>query len=56
MSVLDVLLPEEPGCFGFAVSDVPAVGGYALLPGLAAVASDLAAWPGSCKLGYLPEP
>lgn len=35
-----VLCDEVPvdGCFGFAGDEVPAVGGYAWLPGLAAVA------------------
>ena len=57
--VLDAVPLVEFGWLGFAAVDVPAVGGYAWLPGLAAVAPvalGLAAFPGSCKLGYLTEP
>lgn len=53
----------EDGCDGFTGAEVPAVGGFAWLPGLAAVAPPgellapgFAAAPGSCRLGYLPDP
>ena len=57
--VLDGVPLDEVGWLGFAAVDVSAVGGYAWLPGLAAVApvaSGLAAFAGSCKVGYLTEP
>ncbi len=53
----------EDGCDGFTGAEVPADGGYARLPGLAAVAPPeellvpgFAAAPGSCRVGYLPDP
>ena len=53
----------EAGCDGFAADEVPAVGGYAWLPGLAevvpcvdVVVPGFIAVPGSCTFGYFPLP
>ena len=53
----------EDGCDGFTGAEMPAVGGFAWLPGLAAVAPPgellvpgFAAALGSCRVGYLPDP